>query len=48
MWTWLEPHDQFRRRIEEKAGMHSHLHTKDNVGTYELLRCYHSSARIKC
>lgn len=32
MWAWLEPHDQFRKRINKKVEMHSHLHTKDNVG----------------
>jgi hypothetical protein len=30
MWAWLEPHDQYWRRVSAK--MHSHLHTKDNKG----------------
>lgn len=30
MWQWLEPHDLYWRRVSSK--MHSHLHTKDNIG----------------
>ncbi|KIW64395.1 hypothetical protein PV04_09330 [Phialophora macrospora] len=35
MWAWLEPHDQYWRRVSTK--MHSHLHTKDNVGCEEIM-----------
>ncbi|RMZ82449.1 hypothetical protein DV737_g2052, partial [Chaetothyriales sp. CBS 132003] len=35
MWAWLEPHDLYWRRVSEK--MHSHLHTKDNVGCEEIM-----------
>ncbi|KIV86801.1 hypothetical protein PV11_02389 [Exophiala sideris] len=35
MWAWLEPHDRYWRRISSK--MHSHLHTKDNVGCEEIM-----------
>lgn len=34
MWAWLEPHDLYWRRVSTK--MHSHLHTKDNTGTFFL------------
>lgn len=32
MWSWLEPHDLYWRRVSTR--MHSHLHTKDNIGGF--------------